>query len=782
MTFRRAFPVLGVLLALALVGAALVAKLVTVRADVTDFLPPGETPAARLLLDELRSGAAASLILIGLEGAPPAELARISRALAADLRALPLFGLVGNEAQSLAAAEQRFLLDRRYLLSSATTANAFTVEGLGTRLGGLLEQLRGSTAPLVKRLGFSDPIGAWLALGQVWLGQSRVELREGGVWFAAGADRALLVATAKASALDAAAGRAALDAVRTAFARSGPGTARLLLSGPGVFAVETAEAIRRDVHLISALSALLVTAFLLWRHRSAYVLAAATIPLLAGLIAGALAVQLVHGFVHAIALGFGLTMLGVAADYPLLLIGQRGASESTRGAARRIWPTMALAAATGAIGLVAMLLSSFPGLSQLGLFSAVGLLTAALTTRFGLPLLVEDVAFRGQQVTPGWLAAAAGLQRRRAWLAASVALAAAYLVLGGGPVWERDLDGLSAVPPSARALDEELRRQLGAPDVRHLIAITGESAEEVLQASERLEDVVADLVRRGAIGGAELPSRYLPSRRTQMARQSVLPSPDELARRVDAAVAGTPFRPEAFAPFLADVAAQRALRPVVPADFAAAPVLAARLEPLLFKRRGVWHGLALLSDVRSPGAVREAVTALGDPALAYLDLKAETERMVASYTREALTWLAIGGASLLLVLLLALRRPASVARVAAPVAGAVLVTLALLDLLAIRLTLFHLAALLLMAGVSIDYALFLSQAEEEGSADQRSRALGSVLNCNATTLLTFGLLAFCRNPVLQGIGVTVASGVLAGVVLAIGLARPADAAAAPGTA
>jgi predicted exporter len=77
-----------------------------------------------------------------------------------------------------------------------------------------------------------------------------------------------------------------------------------------------------------------------------------------------------------------------------------------------------------------------------------------------------------------------------------------------------------------------------------------------------------------------------------------------------------------------------------------------------------------------------------------------------------------------------------------------------------------------MTGVGIDYALFLNQAEEEGSADQRSRALGSVLNCNATTLLTFGLLAFCRNPVLQGIGVTVASGVLAGVVLTVGLSRP----------
>lgn len=773
MTIRQALPVLAVLLALALIAAAVFGRLVTVRADIGDFLPPGETPATRLLLDELRSGAAASLILIGVEGAEPPELARISRSVAAELRGLPLFGFVGNEAQSFAEAEQRFLFERRYLLSSATTAEAFTVEGLRDRLRGLLEQLSGSAAALVKRFGFADPIGAWTALGQVWLGESRVELKEG-VWFAAGADRALLVATSRASALDAAAGRSALDAVEAAFARAQPGSARLLMAGPGVFAVDAAEAIRGDVHLIAALSTLLVTGFLLWRHRSVYVLAAAAIPLLAGVIAGALAVQLTHGFVHAIALGFGLTMLGVAADYPLLLIGQRGEAESTRAAARRIWPTMALAAGTGALGLTAMLLSSFPGLSQLGLFSVVGLVTAALMTRFGLPLLVEDVAFRGQQVTPGWLDAAATLRRRRAWLVALVAVAAAYLALRKGPDWEADLDRLSAVPVEAQALDEELRRQLGAPDVRHLIAISGPSSGHVLQASERLGDMVRELVAQRAVGGAELPSRYLPSPATQVSRQQAMPPADELARRVAAAIVGLPFRPEAFAPFLADVSTQRIRPPMTPAEFRL-PVLAARLEPLLFERDAAWYGLVLLTDVRFPAAVRTAVEALGDPGLAYLDLKAETERMVASYTREALTWLAAGAALLLLVLAAALRRSGLVLRVVAPVAGAVLITLALLDLLGIRLTLFHLASLLLMTGVSIDYALFLNQ-QADGDADQPARALGSVLNCNATTLLTFGLLAFCRNPVLQGIGVTVASGVLAAVVLAVGLSRPGDAA------
>ena len=769
MRFRQILPVLVVLLALAAAAAGLFGKLVSIRADMADFLPAGQTPASKLVLDELRSGAAASLLLIGIEGAAPADLARISRAVATALRASGRFGFVGNAAQDFATEDQDFLFGHRYLLSAVTTPDAFTVPALHARLGGLLEQLTGAAAPLVKRFGFADPIGAWTDLLRVWQGDSPVELREG-VWFARGADRALLVASSPASALDTAAGRATLDTVAEAFAKAEPGQARLLISGPGAFAVASAEAIEADVRMLAGLSALMVTGFLWWRHRSFYVLAAAAIPLALGVLAGTVAVQLAQGFVHAITLGFGLTMLGVAADYPLLLIGQRRDDESTRSAARRIWPTMALATATAALGLTAMLLSSFPGLFQLGLFSAVGLVAAALATRWLLPLLVEDVAFRGQQVTPGWLAGAALLRRHRLWLVGLVAVATVFLALGRTPVWESDLANLSAVPQQARDLDEQLRRQLGAPDVRHLVAMPGASAEDVLQASERLAQTLAALAKAGAIGGAELPSRYLPSARTQRQRQEALPAADELARRLAAAIAGTPFRPTAFAPFERDVAAQRTL-PVASPEDVRSPLLKTRLAPLLFQRDGVWYGLAVLADVREPAQVRDAIAALADPALVYTDLKVEMEQMVLAYTHEALAWLAVGGALLLAVLLAALRRPRLVLRVAAPIACAVIVTLAVLDLLAIRLTLFHLAAILLMVGVSIDYALFLNQQGEAGTDDD-SRTLGSVLNCNATTLLTFGLLAFCRNPVLQGIGITVATGVLVAVVLAIGLSRP----------
>jgi hypothetical protein len=59
--------ILAVLLLLAGLGGAL-AWVAPPRADLAEFLPPGETPATRFLFRELQSGAATTLLLAAIEG------------------------------------------------------------------------------------------------------------------------------------------------------------------------------------------------------------------------------------------------------------------------------------------------------------------------------------------------------------------------------------------------------------------------------------------------------------------------------------------------------------------------------------------------------------------------------------------------------------------------------------------------------------------------------------------------------------------------------------------
>ncbi len=792
---RRLAPLLVTLAALA---AALFGLLrgVGVSGDMAAFLPPARTEAGAFLLRELRGGAATTLFLVGIEGAPAPELARLSRALGGALRGSGRFAFVGNGAADLSDAETALLVRYRYLLSPEVTPALFETATLRAKLQALLDGLRSSASPLVARFGFADPVGAFADLARRWLAGGRVALREG-VWFAdaapAGApadapagnaapgDRALLIARIAGSGLDAAAQGAALDLIRAAFAAAAPGPARLLVSGPAVFAAEAAAAIRADVQMISLLSTALLLAFLLWRYRSPLMLLAVAVPLGSGILAGILAVLLGFGSVHGAALGFGMTMLGVAVDYPILLVTQRRPEEDLAATARRLWPTLRLAAAAAVAGLTAMLFSGFPGLAQLGLFAVAGLPTGALVTRFALPRLLPGAAITARDLPAGWMRALLALPRWRGAALAVVAAAGIGLAASGGVAWERDLAALSPVPQAQRDLDAELRAQLGAPDLRHLIVVTAPGQAAALEAAERVGAALAPLVARGAIEGIDLPSRYLPSPRTQRARQAALPDRDTLRARLDEARAGLPFRPDAFDRFLDAVEESRALPPLTrEALGAAAPLLAARLDPLLAPPRADgrgWQALVVPSGLRDAHALADALAALGEPGLLLVDVKAETQALVDGATRLAL--IRVGGGALLVLALLVAGlgglRPAL--RTAAPLAGALLVTVAVLGLLGERLSLFHAVALLLLAGVGMDYALFLARSADE-PLEERARALRSVLNCTLTTLLTFGLLALCGTPVLHGIGLTVAIGVVAAFLLAASLAAPAAPAAA----
>ncbi|MFP3345443.1 hypothetical protein R0J87_23455, partial [Halomonas sp. SIMBA_159] len=77
-----------------------------------------------------------------------------------------------------------------------------------------------------------------------------------------------------------------------------------------------------------------------------------------------------------------------------------------------------------------------------------------------------------------------------------------------------------------------------------------------------------------------------------------------------------------------------------------------------------------------------------------LDLKAETEALLAGYRDETLTWVGLGATLGLAVLILGLQRPGPVGRVGAAVAVSVLVTVAVLVLAGTALTLFHLLGLM----------------------------------------------------------------------------------------
>ena len=97
------------------------------------------------------------------------------------------------------------------------------------------------------------------------------------------------------------------------------------------------------------------------------------------------------------------------------------------------------------------------------------------------------------------------------------------------------------------------------------------------------------------------------------------------------------------------------------------------------------------------------------------------------------------------------------------VATSLTVTIAVIVQLHGSLTVIHLVALLLVLGLGLDYALFLSRTE---SASERYATNRGVAACAASTTLAFGILAGSSIPVLKFLGLTVAAGSAASFLLA----------------
>jgi predicted exporter len=789
---RRAWSARGRAIALWLAGLLLCGVIIgqtVFTADLSAFLPQAPTREQRVLLDQLRDGVVSRLILVGIEGGDATARATVSKSMARRLCADPALASVSNGEPVNAERDQRFLFENRYLLSAAVTPRRFTVEGLHEALSSTIDLLASPAGMLAKPLLPRDPTGETVQLLEQLAAGSRPRERDG-IWVSRNGASALLLAQTRAAGADTDGQQQAMHRIEAAYAaaleepalRAAAPPLRLAMTGPGVFSVQSRQTIESEATRLSLIGTSLIVAMLLALYRSPTTLALGLLPVVSGALAGIAAVSLGFGVVHGITLGFGTTLIGEAVDYSIYLFVQSRAmaardgadADLQRGWIREFWPTIRLGVLTSIVGFSSLLLSTFPGLAQLGLYSIAGLVVAAAVTRFILPHLlpanfrIRDISALGRAV--------AGLAQRapllRLPLAIVLAIACAVVFQHKHGLWNTELSSLSPVSQADQALDARLRADMGAPNVRYMIAVSGPDRETALLASEKVAQQMGALVRQGVLAGYESASRYLPSVAAQQARQASLPDAG-LAERLTAATEGLPVRPALFAPFIEDVARARTRAPLQRADLDGTS-FALAVDSLMFERDGRWNALLPLTapDEKSSAgiavdAVRAALARAGEPSALFVDMKAESDHLYSGYLSEAIM-LSLGGlAAIVLLLGATLRSPARVARVLLPLVAAVVSVVALLAASGQRLTILHLVGLLLIVAVGSNYALFFDKARSAGpDTPVAPETLASLLFANLTTVAGFGLLGFSQVPVLQAIGGTVGPGAVLALLYA----------------
>jgi len=479
---------------------------------------------------------------------------------------------------------------------------------------------------------------------------------------------------------------------------------------------------------------------------------------------GALSVcSLLFERIHLLTLVFGASLIGGAQDYGTYFLCHRlGADDQldSHQLLRRLLPSLTLALITTVAGYLALALTPFPGLRQMALFSALGLIFAWLTVIFWFPALASSRDSEGGGPLVRWCAVSLQywprIEAYRLTLTkvAVLGLLAALAAFGFARLHAQDDVRLLQNPPK-RLIDEQIQlsRVLDAPAPAQFFVARGETAETVLRREETLKQRLDKLVEAKLISGYQAVSNWVPSLRTQEVRRAVV---DErllngagalpvLSRRIgsdDIWIAATRER------------LSKSGEKLTPEEFLSTSAGASVRHLWLGPVSGGYATVVALRGVSAQSLPRLREAGSGLEGIEWVDRVGAISEILARY-RTYMSWVVLFSYVAVYALLYRRYRGATW-RVVAPTALASIAAMALLGLNGQGVQLFHVLALMLLLGVGIDYGIFL---QEEPSRRDPIAWLAVVLSALGT-ILSFGLLGLSRTPALRSFGLTMLIGTM----------------------
>lgn len=736
--------------------------------DVTELLP-SLGAQDREALDVLSRSTLFEKLYVELAGPDPEELASFASRLADELERDPRISAVESritpEQEARAAAvvfEHRFHLLRH---DAPGLDGRLTREGIRRQLEIDRARLLGPMAGLSARvahdpLGLVDLVKEDLASA---MDPGRVRMYRGFA-FTPELDRCLLALRTSVRSLRVDDAGDLVDDVR-AMASKGDVAARV--TGPHVFSSEGARAVKSDVLRAFGLAAVgIVLLFLIYFRRPGFLLAG-LLPSAAGVLAGFGVSSLVLQRISGIAVGFGSIVVGISVDYSIHFLRERLGEGDPSRALLRILPSLLAGFATTAVVFAFYGLSSFPLIRELGLFAGTGVLVGFLTAVVILPLLPAGALAPPRTRIPGRL-----LHPSRR--TAAVALVACAAVVAAPAAFiprldiEDDIRKLDYRDPDTAQFAEQFEERWLGPQEGRVIIHLGRTLQEALETND-----VTGRAHTEIGWPMTTLAPVLPSFRTQRGNLRMLMEHDweSIRSMLEAEADDLGFAGGTFDPFFDDLeAALSGEAPMLDVhDLEGTPMQHLAAGAIVTRERDV----AVLTFV--PG--RFDMT-FSDPANHFITSRVEIMNRVFETVRaEVLRLIMLSLLGIVLVLLLRYRRirPALTAMV--PVLVACAVTAGLFALADRPVNAIAVLAFTLILGCGLDYGIFMVDALERGPGSDHTA--GAVLVSGLTTLVSFGVLWTCRNPVLRSTGLVVLSGVIASLAAAL-VVVPAIHALAPG--
>ncbi|MDI1231407.1 MAG: MMPL family transporter [Methylobacter sp.] len=534
----------------------------------------------------------------------------------------------------------------------------------------------------------------------------------------------------------------------------------LLASGMPLFTAHGAESAKQEVSTVGIGSSLGIIVLLWVTFRSVRPLLLSSLAIGSGLLAALVICVLFFGKIHILTLVFGASLIGVADDYAQhFLCDSFGEKDwNPRKGLKFILPGLSLGLLSNLLSYAGLGFSPFPGLQEVALFSAMGLLVAWLTVVLLFPLLLAGFTFDHQpgilklttyweQHWPLWVS------KNRRWLGL---MSTAFIASGLWMLTPQDDVRLLQSPPAELIRTADKIRSLFpmSPDNQFFL-VSGKDQIDWHQNEQRLIKRLEALKQQKALAAYEGLSDYWPDADRQQQNYRLLKH-----KLYDSGL---------LERYMTDLSFDETAVKTELKQFAAAERNTLALSEWLATadetKRHLWLGCdsgrcqstVALIGISDAGAL----TALQDlPGVIWVDQVESLSSLFARYRIRASSLLLVAFclASLGLGFKFGWRNGVTIMSV--PVA-ALAVSLAMLGWFDQLFSLFNLFALLLVLGIGVDYGLFFFMAGDR----RASTSLGVTLSA-LTTLLAFGLLAASSTEIVHAFGFTVTAGIVTALLCA----------------
>lgn len=523
----------------------------------------------------------------------------------------------------------------------------------------------------------------------------------------------------------------------------------LLQTGALFYAQSAATSAKSEISTIGLGSLLGVILLLIIAFRSSVPLLLTLTSLASGIFLAFTVTHLYFGSIHVLTLVFGSSLVGVAVDYAFHYFAS--ANQYSKPL-KHIFNPILMGLISSVIGYIALFSTPFPGLQQMAVFCAAGLIGAFLT----VVLLFDRIPYR--VLSPQFLIHAFVKHQqfsrylcRTPFFITLIAfpIIAMFLLLNTSDNND-NIRQLQSVPADLYQQEKAIMQLVQAPATNQFFVLRSDTPQQLLKSLQQNQSKLSAMIDQGAIRHYTDLSQFVPSRQKQrnnyhLIQQTLMTS--GLQSFINQGLLSSSQIAQLQESF--DNAQGNYLEL---SEWLESP-LGQRYDYLwLGKIEDQYASIITLHGIQDIQALENLARTNNN--LYFVNKVERVSSLFASYRILALYMLLIAVAIIFILLNFKYGITTSALVLLGPLTASALAIIVNI-LVNGSFNLFSTLALFLVFGIGIDYGLFYSESKTRSTYINLAIGLSAI-----TTFLSFGLLSLSDTPAIHAFGLTMLTGIL----------------------